>query len=276
MSSTARLPVRRTRVLSVDTLSAADIGALAEQLRPAFEQSFGPIAERAFIETFITRGPGCRLAVFYGADGRVAGFSSACVIRLRLGEEEHDVFHAGVFIDPRYRGGDAAARFGLCEALRVRLARPRARLWYIAGTTSPAPYALYARTVARFYPHPDLATPPEVDAVVEAFKAAIGLTSIEGRPYLVSHDRWPRLVDHEHARRARSLAGDRMAAFFLQQNPCFEDGTRLLVAMPLDWKDVAHGLLSPFRALLRRRARGVVAALPDPTPFVAAAPVIDR
>jgi hypothetical protein len=254
MSSPKRLRIHRTRVVAAASLSPAERADLARRLFAIFCQTFNGAELQLFAERTLFRSPDARIALFYGRSGELAGFASASVTRLESGGATHAIFNAGVYFDLRYNGGDAAARFGLLEALRLRVSSPGVRLWYVAETTSPAPYCLYGRTLNALYPHPERETPAEVTAIVRAFAEQRGMRQVGEDPHVARYDHGSVINDSGRVQQAASLRDDPFSAFFLRRNPSFAEGNRLLVAIPLDWKNVLFGLLCPLRALLRRLA----------------------
>ncbi len=255
MHRNKRLPVRRTRVVSASSLTTEERADLGRRLFPILRETFDGADEATFTAKSLFRAPDARIALFHGEGDELCGFASASLVRLTIDGIEHAIFDAGVFIDLRYRGGAAAARFGLLEALRLRLANPSLRLWYVTETSSPAPYSLYGQTVAAFYPHPEIEAPSEVLAIVRAFAASRGMQTVGDDPYIVESSRGFRIHDARRVRAARSLDDDAFADFYLRRNPRFEEGHHLLTCMPLDWRNLLAGLLPWLRPMLTRRAR---------------------
>ncbi len=252
-------PARHTRTLTAGSLSLEERADLTRALYPVFCESMSGVDERTFADTVLFRGADSRIALFHSDDGELAGFASACVMQLTAGGAEHAVFNAGVLMRRGFRGGDAAARFGLVEALRHRLRHPRGRLWYVCQTTSPAPYMLFARTVPTFYPNPHEPTPPDVEELFGAYRAALELSPVEGSPHLT---RQPQCACRTRLPKPRAAATDRYASYYLRENPRFDAGVRLLVCIPLDWSNIAAGLFAPLARLFRfgRANRPVVVA----------------
>lgn len=235
-------PVARTRRLRQSHLGAD----LEDQLYAIYRASSHSLDRESFKRRILPPGD-VRVALFEGRGGELAGFSAAHILRAGVGGRQHAVFAAGVYILPGYRGGAASAIFGFTEAMRFKLREPRTPLWYVSMTSTPAVYALFARTARRFYPRRDVETPPEVEALVLASAAARGLEAVAGDPWLVQSFVRPR--DPDRVRRARSLTGDPDVSFFVERNPGYADGegTALLVAIPLQPADIAFGLARAAR-----------------------------
>lgn len=253
MQSGRRLPILRTRVVTAADLTATERADLASRMSAIVCQSYHGVDAEGIAESVGFRTPDARIALFYGRSGELAGFSSAAARRVSCDGVEHVIFDAGVFFDLRYEGGSAATRFGLLEALRVRAANPRVRLWFVSMTASPAPYCLAARTVSEIYPHPERTPPSDVVAVARAFVALKGLRPLEADPFVLHNGEGWRLGDGDRVRLAASLRDDPFSTYFAERNPRFLEGHTLLIVVPLHWKNVLFGLTSPVRALRRRR-----------------------
>ena len=190
-----------------------------------------------------------RLALFYAAGAALVGFSYATIYPFIHEGRPHAIFSAGVFFHPDFRGGSAAARFGLTEALRFKLSSPGTTLAYLARTCSPAPYLLFARTMDRFYPSRRHATTPAIEALVRAAARARGRTHVNDNLWVVKCSiAIPRRTNPRGAEdRERGQALDRQ--FYLQHNPGFAAGPALLVYMPLDLRNLMSGLWRAARNL---------------------------
>jgi hypothetical protein len=240
-----RRPVTRTRRVTLGRLSDAEREQVVAAAYEVFAACKGGI-ERATFERSYFADDAARVALFYGDDGAFAGFSSAAVLRVAHEGREHAVFTAPVFIDTRYKGGHVSGFFGLTEALRFKVREPRTPLAYLSVTSTPASYRLFTTTMRRVFPSSRAPTPAPIDALVREVARLRGLTLVDRSSWLVhglgTHRR------PEKLRRAQSLAGDPDARFYLEKNPHFEDGTSMLVWIPLDAADIGGALV---RSLLR-------------------------
>ncbi|MFV8750911.1 hypothetical protein ACNOYE_10215 [Nannocystaceae bacterium ST9] len=153
------------------------------------------------------------------------------------------MFSAGVFCDLAYRGGRAAARFGLLEALRFKLRHPCRALAYLGLAVTPAPYVLHARVMRRFHPRRDVATPRLVEAWMRAAVEARGFEFV--RPGVVA----VRLRARDPARLGQAFTDDDPdAAYYLERNPSWADHEALVVWVPLDLVNVLASLPRAMRA----------------------------
>ena len=183
-----------------------------------------------------------RLGLFHAADAGLVGFSYATIYPFTHEGRPHAIFSAGVFFHPDFRGGSAAARFGLTEALRFKLTSPGTTLAYLSRACSPAPYLLFARTMDRFYPHRRHETTPAIESLVRAAARARGLTHVDDNLWVVhcsiAVPRRTSVRGAEEHERGQEL--DRR--FYLHHNPGFAAGPALLVYMPLDLQNLMSGL----------------------------------
>lgn len=236
----ARLGVTRTRRVVLGRLSAEERRALCAQAY-AIYASFKRGVDRATFEAAFFADDEARVALFYGEDDAFAGFAAASIHRVAHGGKEHAVYGALLFIDGRYKGTREASLFALSEALRFKLREPLTPLAYLGVTTSPASYRMFAVTMPTFYPTRRGPVPADVEAVAREAARARGLTFVDAERWLVRGLGAP--LEPERLRRARTLQDDPDARFYLEQNPGFDEGTALLLWVPLTLGNICGALV---------------------------------
>lgn len=232
----ARKRIARSIRIDVKALSELERRRLADRLYVLYADVVCGLSRVEF-DAEVFGAADTRLAVYYGADGELAGF-----VYRRFDRLEHDglsqaVVGAGVYFRLDYRGGAASARFGLGEALRFKLRHPRTPLAYLTRSASPAVYRLLASTMPRAYPHPQRPTPAAIGRWVHLAHARCGYVSVADHPWVVQSIAVP--IQPERLRR---LADDPLVRHYLQVNPSFAEGSALLVWIPLDLGNVLGGL----------------------------------
>ena len=258
---TARAPggprkpgIRRTRAVSVSTMSDDEREQLVGALYPIYRESFTGFDRGTFARAILFRDPRARLGLYYGTDEKLAGFSSIKLERLEFDGRAHGVLHAGTYISERYRGGAASIRFGLREALRCKLRHPLTPLWYLAEMTNPAPYRLLARSMAVVYPHPDVPAPPVVVALTRAVAKLRGMRFDPARgPWVARYEHAARGARSAGARGSATLRDDRYVRYYMSLNPEFAAGDDLLTCIPLDASNILAGLVPALRRPIRAR-----------------------
>jgi hypothetical protein len=183
-SATGRLGIARSRRFTIGDLDARARAAVIDDLYDIYRGNASSLTREGF-ERNALPSDATRVALFYGEDQTLAGFAVATLLRVRAGGVEHAVFSGIVHFRLAYRGGAAAALFGLTEALRFKLENPRMPLSYVTVCSTPAVYSLFARTMPRFYPHPELPTPAYVHEIARAVTAARGMTPAGADPWLI-------------------------------------------------------------------------------------------
>ncbi|MFT3770502.1 MAG: hypothetical protein QM820_34165 [Minicystis sp.] len=235
-----RLPITQTRRLVLGELPSAerrDLCARAYALYAAYKTG----VDRATFERAFFADDRARVATFHGKDGAFAGFAAASLHRVTHEGKEHAVYSALLFIDARYKGTREASLFALVEALKFKLREPLTPLAYMGVTTSPASYRMFSVTMPAFYPMRGVPVPPRIDSLVRAAARARGLSFIDGDRWLVRGMGAPR--HPERLRTSRTLRGNPDVDFYLEQNPQFEDGTALLLWVPLTLRNVCGALV---------------------------------
>jgi hypothetical protein len=241
-----RTPVRSVERRHAAQLTSNEREALNERLFEICDRTIAGY-DRESLQSFYLSPPGTVLGLCRGPRGELAGVVSAQILELEVGGVRGAVFSAAVFFDLAYRGGAAAARFGLLEALRFKLRHPRTPLAYMPIALSPAPYVLHTRTMSRVYPRRGVETPASVQAWMSAAARLRGFKSV--RPGLVEAP--VRTRDATWLERS-SLSDDPDAAFFAEMNPGWKDGHGLLLWVPLDLPNVLGSLPRTLQRPSRR------------------------
>jgi hypothetical protein len=236
----------RTEYLRASAVEIAQRTELLEQLYACYsETAHGTTRDQ--LEVLIDGAGEFRIALFYGADDELAGFSYASIERLEHAGRTHAVFNAAVFCRLGYHGGAPGAFFGLREALRFKLRHPRTPLAYFTRSSSPAAYRLLASTMPRIYPSFAHETPPDVSAMVGELGVRRHYEPVNGEPWVVRSPATP-----HSSSRLRRLKADPYVQFYNEVNPRFADGNALLTWIPLDFANIVGAL---FRLLCARLAR---------------------
>lgn len=244
-----RTPITRIRRLTWHRAPVESRARLLDDCYDIYREQTRTLDRQEFTRRFFSN-PTTRLGLFYGADGRLGGFSNAAVLELTVEGRPHAVFSAGVYVRLAYRGGDASAYFGLTEALRRKARAPHVPLAYMSMACNPATYHLLS-TMPRLWPAPGEAPPPHVEEGVRAASAARGLDALADDPWRVRT--FVRPEDPERIRRSRSLRDQPTLRFYEARNPGWadpQDATGLLVWIPLDLPNIAGASLRMAR---RRR-----------------------
>ncbi|MBI5607287.1 MAG: hypothetical protein HY902_00235 [Deltaproteobacteria bacterium] len=236
----------RRRSVDVHRLSAEQRATLSAQLYEVYCDSVAGLDRQAF-DAEVLASDDTRLALFYAANGTLAGFAYRRFDHVEHAGRRHAVICAGVYFRRGHKGGAAGGRFGLGESLRFKLRHPRTPLAYMTRSASPAVYRLLAGTMPRIYPHPHVATPPDVDATFRAVHARRGYQPVADSPWVVRSIAVP-----TQPGRLNHLRGDPLVEYYLGENPHFAQGNALLVWIPLDLRNVVGAALR----LGWRRLRG--------------------
>jgi hypothetical protein len=188
-----------------------------------------------------------RIALYYGADDELAGFSFARIERIEHEGRSHAVFCAGVLFRLGYRGGIPASFFGLRQALRFKLREPRTPLAYMTRSSSPAVYRLLASTMPQVYPSCKHETPAQVESLVRAYCGRWHYEPVGENAWIQRSPAMP-----HNPSRLRRLETDPYARFYMELNPNWASGESLLTWIPLTVANIAGGLLRLVRSGLSR------------------------
>jgi hypothetical protein len=99
------------------------------------------------------------------------------------------------------------------------------------------------------FPSPHAPTPAPIDTLMRETARLRGLTFVDDTRWLVRSLGAPRHPDR--LKRSRRLQDDPYARFYLDQNPGFDDGTAMLMWVPLDLGSLCGGVVRRFLGSLR-------------------------
>ncbi|GAB91713.1 hypothetical protein [Gordonia rhizosphera] len=238
--------IARRECLDAASMTPAERSALADRLFEVYSDTVHGFDRRDF-ESQVFAADDVRLALFYGAEGELAGFACAHVERIAHDDRTYAVLCASLYFRLGYRGGTSGALFCLREALRFKLREPRTPLVYVTRCASPAVYRLLASTMPEVYPSRTRQTPSDVEALVRIVGQRWGYVPVTDGPWVVSSVATP----HEPSR-LRRLDSDPDARFYLRMNPRFAEGDALVVWTPLSAANIAGGIFRLLRGKLGR------------------------
>jgi hypothetical protein len=234
----SRPVVRTVERIVVARMSLDQREQLADSLYAIVERSLaGDYLTRAKVfESYLSE-PDMVVGLLRARTGEIVGFVGARITTVEHEGRRCAVFSAGVFCDLDHRGGLAAARFGLLEALRFKLRNLGRPLAYMALLFTPAPYVLHARVMRHVYPRRGVETPAIVEAWMHAAATARGLDHV--RPGIIALS--------VHAREPSKLARSSQldgpdARFYVERNPNWTRGEAMLVWVPLGLANVLASL----------------------------------
>ncbi|QLL10245.1 hypothetical protein H0P51_15170 [Mycobacterium vicinigordonae] len=230
-----------------DSLSGARLSEIFDGIYDVYRATMYGHTREQFEHHLLGSG-NLHLALYYGIAGEIAGFAFIGIQCVEHRGTTFAAFSGGGFFRPEYRDcGVPGMRYGLREALRFKLRHPGVALGYLARTSSPVAYHLFARTMPRVYPSPTRSTPPDVEALVRKFSAGRDYIPVNDDPWIVRSDAVPHDVS-----RMRRLDGHPNVQFYRERNPNYTDGEALLVWIPLNMATIAGGIHRQIRLLLQR------------------------
>jgi hypothetical protein len=236
-----RKPIRSVERIPTAQLAPREREDLTDPLFEIFDRTIQGYDRESFQSSYLNP-PGTVLGLCRGDRGELAGVVCTRLLELELGGVRGAVFSAAVFFDLAYRGGPAAARFGLLEALRFKLRHPLTPLAYMGIALSPAPYVLHTRVMSRVYPRRGVETPASVRAWMNAAAQLRGFKYV--RPGVIDAPARPRQAMWLER---SSLSDDPDTAFYIEQNPGWKDGHALQLWVPLDLSNVLGSLPRALR-----------------------------
>ncbi|MCV7195172.1 hypothetical protein BST12_23930 [Mycobacterium angelicum] len=236
----------KTERLRSESLTPAQRTPLFDRLYAVYSETMWGHTREEFEKHLLSAGD-LSLTLYYGDRGEFAGFAYIAIQSVEHGRKPVAAFSAGGFFRPGYHGGVAGMLFGLREAIRFKLRRPRTALGYLSRTSSPAAYQLFVKTMPLVYPNRFRQTPVDIESLVRAIGERRRYVRVGESPWVVHSDAVPR-----DASRLRRLVDDADARFCVQLNPRFAEGEALLIWIPLNAATIVGGLYRQVRLRLGR------------------------
>lgn len=236
----------RTEQFRSESLTPPQRAALFDRLYAVYCETMRGHTREQFERHLLSAGD-LRLTLYYGAFGDFAGFAYIAIQCVEHERKTVASFCAGGFFRHGYHGGVSGMLFGLREALRFKLRRPRTALGYLSRTSSPAAYRLFATTMPRVYPSRVRQTPAAIEALVRTIGERRNYVRVGDDPWVVRSDAIPR-----DASRLFELGDDADVRFCVQRNPRFTEGEALLIWIPLNAATIVGGLYRQVRLRLGR------------------------
>ena len=236
----ARRPIARTHHVVLGELASGERTDLCTKAHAIYATYKSGVDRVTFERTYFSD-DATRVALYYGDDGVLAGFTSSTLQRVEHEGRRHAVYSALLFIDTQYKGAAAASLSCMLEALRFKLREPSTPLACMGLITSPASYRRFAVTMPTMYPTRRAPVPAAIGALMRRTAELRGLAFVDEDRWLVRGSGAPKHPDR--LRGSKTLARDPDAHFYLDQNPGFGDGTGMLIWIPLDIVNLSGAFL---------------------------------
>ena len=185
-----------------------------------------------------------RVRLFY-QDEVLQGY---CLLTFRKATNNSIVMGASAAFTPGYRGNNSTFGFSFSAAVTTWLRQPTHKVYYLDTMLSPAMYRAIGKKVAFIYPNPSMSK-----AYISSYHALVpdaepstwqGLNCLKtvGRATNYSKDDIARLKASNKAE----------IAFYCQLNPNFDNGTALMVLIPVNLKQLLYTGVKWIKGLVKR------------------------
>jgi hypothetical protein len=192
-----------------------------------------------------------RVALFRArTDRHVVGFTGVRMRDVVSGSRRcRTVYFGQTYIADGYRGQQTIPRTVTRLLLTERVMAPRMPWFFWCDALTYKPYLVMARNLDRFYPHPTMATPPDVQELLDRLGEVYYPGSYDPKTGVVAKDQ-ARLKEHVAPIGERE-SRDPFIRFYARRNPGHASGNGLLITCPMTLENLA--------SYLRRRAGGMIA-----------------
>ena len=220
--------------------------AETEQIIALIAASFNGVDSRDYFSRYFTNQQHYqrRVRLFY-QDDILLGY---CLLTFRKVANNSIIIGASAAFTPGYRGNNSTFGFSFFAAVSTWLRHPTHKVYYLDTMLSPAMYRAIGKKVAFIYPNPGMSS-----ADINRYHALVpdaepsswhGLNCLKtvGRAANYSKDDIARLKASNKAE----------IAFYCQLNPNFDNGTALMVLIPVNLKQLLFTSVKWLKALVNR------------------------
>lgn len=177
------------------------------------------------------------LALYYDKCKQLIGFTHLVRQCVLVKGKPVIVFSGGTYHDQHINPSFAAAKFGLTQAMKYKLANPQQELVYFANANTPSRYQFLRKLSNTVYPAPGVRIPEKVLKLVQKLKAQNGWPSHPAHPMIISEQLAVRkekpLLRDEH---------DEYSEYYFSINPDYKTGNSLMVFLPLSLSTIGEGI----------------------------------
>lgn len=251
-----------TEVVDPHTLSPAENAALIEGLYAVHCEVFDGVSRESFAAYVVnSKADETSIQLFRDPEGQLAGYVATHTFLRHVDGQPVTVVRAEAGLRRSIRGGNAVGSFMARQILAAR-ARHSGVLYYLGCLVHPSSYCAFANYAAEIWPHPERATPPEIEALMLRLGDEFGLQQVDPARPLVRDVGWI-TRDTEGERRWWLESGREDARFYIEQNPGFVQGNGLLTLVPISAQSLAMGLASLGFSRLHRNAQHTLSAVSE-------------
>lgn len=230
-------------------MTDAQIDGLTQALYPAHCQVFDGVSLEAFrayvVEPDALR---TRIEVYRDERGQALGYTAVHVYERTLYGRPVLVVRMETGVHPCLRASGVSMPFSIDQLIRCRLDYPEAEIYYLGCLVSPASFLLFHKCAPISWPHPELDTPAETEALMCQLADTFGLAQADADRPLVRDIGW-RLCETDEDIDRFQRSRRRPVQFYLEQNPDYTSGKGLLFLVPMGW-DAFKELASAGRPTL--------------------------
>lgn len=228
--------------IAPELLSPESQEVLADKLYALHARIFDGL-ERAAFSAYLMKRPACRtrIQVYENEQGEWVGYVAVQSFLKDLEGKPVVVLRTVVGMLPDHQQQGVPAGLLAQETLRNMVLYPQRALYLVCGLINPASYLSLTRCVTTVLPSPARELSSTEAALLDALRESCQLKRVsETLPYCVKIG-W--VSKSQVGQRASWEQSPKPAVqFFLRENPSYEEGTGMLVAVPISTSTFVTGL----------------------------------
>ncbi len=195
-----------------------------------------------------------RVAIYWDAADDLVGLITLDLRHETFrGREVVAIYTGNTWIHPNHRGTNIVQRMGARCYVESLVRWPRARKFWFFGSNSYKSYLVMARNLRDFWPVRHKPTPSWETDYIRHLARAIYHADVEPERLVYEPD-GARSFSEDETRVPDKLAADPDVKFFVDRNPNYPRGAKLMCLAPLTWSNWTNvGRRALTRAVRRKR-----------------------
>lgn len=230
-------------LIAPEQLSGETLEIITDKLFALHVQIFDGLDRAAFSACMLRR-PECRsrIQVYENEQGEWVGYVAVYSHLKEVQGQPMVLLRMVVGMLPAHQQQGVPAGLLAQEALRNLVLHPKRAMYLVCGLINPTSYLSVVRCVPAVLPAPERAPTQSEAALLNALREVCQMKlASESLPYCVNMGWISKSQVGSRASWAESPKPE--VQFFLRENPTYEQGTGLLVALPLSMSTFATGLV---------------------------------